>query len=525
MTGDVGATGQPSGGVGGANAPAPAADSAEKPVDAPKSSPPGDLTVGYDGRPAGGSPPLDLTTDFVFDGMGPAPDTKPTHDEVALDFAADSAATGDELLKTLQGRLDGLKKMLKHLETQRLEQMQKSSAKKAEAKKHKKLNKIFGWLGVALGGIMSLATMGAGSALGGGLIVMSLALTGTQTALQESGALNKFAENHKKGALAVTISFTVVQFVLAAMSLKFCGAKDTADAVKGIKDLATNKALVSKLADIGDATADGVAAAGNTNAEMADVLLEGLDQATQITNDLVDGAVASSASMAKTEAALDGVKEGVKEAAETTGDYLDDAIAKADDVADVADSGSFVEGAETGVKDAAKAAEDSMDDVIAKEADDLSNVADSGPEGAAKTGDTSDDIVEISDEGAETTTSGTAEKAAADKKKETTLDQVAKWLNRGAVLTKAGTDTGTFFNSKTLAKLNRAIEDIKAEIVDLKYQQKATTMHQKDADKTVQKIIEFIDDTFGVLTDVLQEDAQTKTKAVTLTPPSQTRTA
>ena len=511
MTGNVGPTGEPPGGAGAANAPAPAAGSTVKSADATKSATPGGLTVGYDGRPPDSPASLDLTSDFEFDGMGPALDKTPTHDEVALNFAADSMATGDNLLKTLQKRLDGLKKMLQQLEKQRTEQMQKSSETKEKARKHRKLNKVFGWLGVSFGAIMSFMTLGSGGLWGGALIVASLALTGVQSALQESGALSKFAKHDKKGALAVTITMTVVQFAIAAASLKLCGAKDAADAAKGIKDLAANKDIVNKLADVGKATAEGVATAA-TNAEKAEVLAEGLEQTTHIVSDLVDDAIASGTSTAaKTETLLEGVEESADEVAKATEGFVDELAAKA--------------------------------------ADDVANVADDGAEAAAKIDNVSDDIVEISDEGVETTTTKPAENAvddaaenavddaavddaAADKaagksgsKPGDKLDDVAKWLNRGVVTANAGNEAGEIVNSNILAKLNRQIEDIKAEIVDLQYLQKATVMHQKDADESVKKILQFIDDTFGVLADVLQDDARTKTEAVTLTPPSPTRTA
>lgn len=527
MTGGVGTPGDPAGAgaVGRPNTPVPAAESAEKGAEAAKSGQTGDLTVGHDSRGAVGQQPLDLASDFEFDGAPPVIDEEPTLDEVAIAFTADTSATGDKLLNTLQTRLDGLRNKLQQYEQQRLQQMRSSEAKKAHAKKHKKLHKILGWLGVAAGALVSLGTMGTASSVGAGLIVASLALTGTQAALQETGALDKWSKDHKKGAMALMISMMVAQVSLSLLSWKFSGAKNAADAVKDVKALTSNSKFAENLVKIGDATGEGVittgtaaatataegaATAATTAGSKAEVFLDGVEDALNLIDDYADDIVAKSDDLA------DLAQEGAKGTVIKSSDAADDIAPEAGDLANIAE-----EGAEGTVKTG-----DTADDIKA-EADDLANIAQDGPEGTVtRTGDTTDDIVEVSDEGAQATTGADKDpELEALDKYEKALYRAANRLTRGATVTKFGTQLTDFFNQNALTKLNKAIEDIKADIVDLENLQKTTQSHQKDADKTVMEVMKFIDSAFDILSDVLRDDAQAKTRAATIAPPSQTQTA
>ena len=519
MTGGVGTPSDPSGAVGARNTPVPAADSAEKSADAAKSAPTGDLTVGHDNREAASQQPLDLASDFEFDGAPPDTNQKPTLDEVAVAFTADTSATGDKLLKTLQTRLEGLRQKLHQYEQQRLQEMQKSEAKKAKAKKHKKIHKWLGWLGVAAGALVSLGTLGTASSVGAGFIIASLALTGTQAALQETGALDKWGKDHKKGAIALMISMMVAQVSLSLLSMKFSGVKNAADAAKDVKALTSNGKFAEDLVKIGDATADGVmttgtaaataegaATAATTAGSKAEVFLDGVEEALNLIDDYADDLLDTSDDLTKlAQAGAEGTVTG-----------SNDAAAAADDVAELAQGGA--EGTVTG----SNAADD-----IAPEADDLANIAQDGPEGTVtRTGDTADDIGEVSDEGAQAATGADNDpELEALKNREKALYRAANRLVRGATVTKFGTELTGFFNKNALTKLNKAIADIKADIVDLENLQKTTQSHQKDADKSVIEVMKFIDNAFGILSDIIRDDAQAKTKAATIAPPSQTQTA
>lgn len=383
---------------------------------------------------------------------------------VALMVSTLSAKLQETRGKSAENAIKAIKKRIKDLNKMRADQQAKVNTQNQNAEKKQKVGKILGWLGTALGALVTAASLGTLSSAGVALMTVSLAAGIAAQAMSSSPAMAKMMEKDPKGAQALTYSLMAFQVVTAILAAK----------------VSTVAEVTSELAD--DAVKTG-AQIGKQVVKGADDLVAGgkelLENADDAANDLMKDCLKLGKQMADC--------DSPEEASELLVNRIDD----------------MVESVNLGKVE-------SVGDEVLKSGDEVLKSGDELVDDAAKAKEASGSGKDV-DHAAKTGKDGKVVEKEAEPEK-TKLDKAADGIKRASGLGQIATAGASFGNKMTIAEIDKQIADLKSELKLILADQGADESALNDMADQLKKIMEDFSNAMSIPIKVDESVYQSETK-------------